>query len=195
MSTRDRVFDAARALFDAEGVEGLSMRKVAAAVGLTPMALYRHFADKDALVDALTEDGLAAWDRRLAAALVGDAEPMWMVETGLNAFIDFALDEPRRFEAAFILPARSARKFPEDFAQRRSAPVNRLLDAIEAARGKGLAADASALEVMMTVWGLGQGLISLYRAGRFSSEAGFRDFAARAIKRCLTSFATPEPTP
>jgi len=195
MTTRDRVFEAARALYDAEGMEGLSMRKVAAAVGLTPMALYRHFADKDALVDALTTDGLAVWDRRLAEALEVDAAPMAMVEAGMGAFIDFALDEPRRFEAAFVLPARSARKFPEDFAERRSPPVNRLIDRIEAARAQGLITDTGALEVMMTVWGLGQGLVSLYRAGRFSSEAGFRTFCERAIARCLASFTRPEPKP
>jgi AcrR family transcriptional regulator len=195
MTTRDRVFEAARALYDAEGIEGLSMRKVAAAVGLTPMALYRHFADKDALVDALTADGLAVWDRRLASALEIDAGPIAMVEAGLLAFVDFALEEPRRFEAAFVLPARSARKFPEDFAERRSPPVNRLLDRIEAARAQGLITDAGALEVMMTVWGLGQGLVSLYRAGRFSSEAGFRTFCERAIARCLASFTRPEPKP
>ena len=195
MPTRDRVFAAARALYDAEGMEGLSMRKVAAAVGLTPMALYRHFADKDALVDALTTDGLAVWDRRLAEALEVDAAPMAMVEAGMGAFIDFALDEPRRFEAAFVLPARSARKFPEDFAERRSPPVNRLIDRIEAARAQGLITDTGALEVMMTVWGLGQGLVSLYRAGRFSSEAGFRTFCERAIARCLASFTRPEPKP
>jgi AcrR family transcriptional regulator len=196
MTTRDRIFDAARDLYDAEGVEGLSMRKVASVVGLTPMALYRHFADKDALVDALTEDGLIAWDARLAR--IEGAGPLDLIRKGMDAFIDFSLEEPRRFEAAFVLPSRTARKFPEDFARRRSPPVNRLIDQVEAARAQGLIGEASTLDLLMTVWALAQGLVGLYRAGRFSSEAVFRDFSARAIGRCLASFATPaaaEPRP
>ncbi len=196
MTTRQRVFDAARDLFDREGIEGLSMRKIAATVGLTPMALYRHFADKDALIGALTEDGLLAWDRRLAQ-VQADA-PLDLLRGSMDAFIDFALQEPRRFEAAFILSSRAARKFPEDFAQRRSAPVNRLIDQVEAARAQGLIGEASTLDLLMTVWALAQGLVGLYRAGRFSSEAVFRDFSARAIGRCLASFAPPvatEPRP
>ena len=192
MTTRDRIFDAARSLYDAEGAEGLSMRKVASAVGLTPMALYRHFADKDALIGALTEDGLVAWDARLAR-VEGD-DPLEVVRNGMDAFIDFALEEPRRFEAAFVLPSRNARKFPEDFALRRSPPVNRLIDQIEIARARGLIGEASTLDLLMTVWALAQGLVGLYRAGRFSSEAGFRAFSARAIARCLASFATPDAT-
>ena len=41
--TRDRIFKAARALFDKEGLDGLSMRRLAEAVGITPMAIYKHF--------------------------------------------------------------------------------------------------------------------------------------------------------
>ena len=51
--TRDRILDAARNLFDAEGEAGLSMRRIATVVGITPMAIYRHYADKDALKNAL----------------------------------------------------------------------------------------------------------------------------------------------
>ena len=64
-STQTRIFIAARELFDEDGLEGLSMRKVAEKVGITPMAIYRHFPDKDALLNALMLDGLAAWEARV----------------------------------------------------------------------------------------------------------------------------------
>ena len=41
-STSERIAKAARLLLDKEGVEGVTMRRVAKAVGITPMALYRH---------------------------------------------------------------------------------------------------------------------------------------------------------
>lgn len=47
------VVDRAIAIVDAEGLEALTIRKVAEAFGVTPMALYWHFANKDALLEAV----------------------------------------------------------------------------------------------------------------------------------------------
>jgi AcrR family transcriptional regulator len=41
-STQDRIFAAARQLFDQGGVEAVSMRRIAEKVGITPMAIYKH---------------------------------------------------------------------------------------------------------------------------------------------------------
>lgn len=54
--TRRRIVDAAMGVADREGLEGLTMRKVAAAAGCKAMSLYRHIADKDDLLDALIDD-------------------------------------------------------------------------------------------------------------------------------------------
>src|SRR5829696_2352994 len=50
---RERILKAAERIYRKAGVDALSIRRVAAAVDLTPMAIYRHFRDKDALIDAL----------------------------------------------------------------------------------------------------------------------------------------------
>lgn len=52
---RQLIIDAALAIIEAEGEAGLAMRPLAAQLGVTPMALYRHFADRDALLLALVE--------------------------------------------------------------------------------------------------------------------------------------------
>lgn len=51
--TRERVLKAALALVDQSGVEALSMRSVAAELGVEAMSLYRHVASKEALVDGM----------------------------------------------------------------------------------------------------------------------------------------------
>ena len=53
--SRARVLRAAIALADAEGIEKVSMRRLAETLGVVPMALYKHVADKDDLVDCLLE--------------------------------------------------------------------------------------------------------------------------------------------
>ena len=53
--TRDRILDAAKAIIDQDGVDGLSMRKLGARLKVEAMTLYHYFASKDALLDVLVE--------------------------------------------------------------------------------------------------------------------------------------------
>src|SRR6185312_9842564 len=96
----------------------LSMRRIAGAVGITPMAIYRHYADKEALKNALMLDGMAAWETRVKAIMTR-APLEWLEQLGV-AFLEFALTEPRRYEAAFLLKASAARQFPRDIEEGRS---------------------------------------------------------------------------
>lgn len=53
--TRERIVDAAIELADANGVDGLSMRKLAAKLGFEVMSLYNHVANKDDLLDGMVD--------------------------------------------------------------------------------------------------------------------------------------------
>lgn len=53
----DAIARAALELSDREGAEGMSMRRVAQELGVTPMALYSHFRNKDELIDAVVDLG------------------------------------------------------------------------------------------------------------------------------------------
>jgi len=53
----DAIADAALALVDREGLEALSMRRIAGALGVEAMALYHHFPSKEALVEAVLQRG------------------------------------------------------------------------------------------------------------------------------------------
>jgi len=61
--SRQRVLSAAVALADAGGVDALSMRKIATALGVVPMALYKHVANKNELLDGMID------------VLVGEIDP------------------------------------------------------------------------------------------------------------------------
>lgn len=62
-TTRARILTEAARLFVASGYHGVSMREVAAAVGVTKPALYHHYADKEALFLAMLEGTLAGLAR------------------------------------------------------------------------------------------------------------------------------------
>jgi AcrR family transcriptional regulator len=66
--SRDRVLMAAVQLADDEGLAGVSMRRLAQRLGVVPMALYKHVADKDELLDGMVDvviDRFAAPDPAL----------------------------------------------------------------------------------------------------------------------------------
>ena len=68
--TRARILKTAVELADNGGLEGLSMRRLGQALGVDPMALYRHVRDKDDLLDGLR-------DVVLGEIQVVDADPDW----------------------------------------------------------------------------------------------------------------------
>lgn len=66
--TRERVLDAAEALFAERGYAGASVRAIAEAAGLRPASLYSHFEGKQALYEAVLERGLGPVFELLEAA-------------------------------------------------------------------------------------------------------------------------------
>ena len=186
--SRDRIFAAAKAVLDREGLPGLTVRKVADRAGLSPMAMYRHFADKDALLNALMDDGLAAWEK--IARSIRASDPIDWLTALSQALLEFALTEPHRFDAAFFLPASRARQYPDDFVAGRSPVVAMTLVRIDQARAEGRLGDAPALEVALALSALAQGLISMYRANRFSSEKQFRTLYRAQFRRCIEGFSS-----
>ena len=53
--SRDAIVAAAIAMADSDGLDGLSMRRLGQELGVNPMSLYHHVADKDALIDAMAD--------------------------------------------------------------------------------------------------------------------------------------------
>ena len=72
--TREQILTAALQIIDQDGVEALTMRRLGQALDRNPMAIYRHAADKDALLDGIVE--------HVAAELVAPDVP---TETGMGA--------------------------------------------------------------------------------------------------------------
>lgn len=177
---------AAKAVLDEEGVPGLTVRKVAARAGMSPMAMYRHFADKDALVNALMEDGLAAWEKIVRSIRTSD--PMEWLEEFAEAYLKFALTEPHRFDAAFFLPASAARQFPDDFVAGRSPVMALAMVRIDQAKAQGKLGSKPALEVALALAAVGQGFVSMHRANQFSNDKQFRALYRTAARHLFDSY-------
>lgn len=186
MSTAQNILAAARAAFDRDGIEGVSLRAIAEQVGITPMAVYRHYANKEALIDALVMDALAEWSARVAA--IRSREPRrWLRAVG-DAYLDFALHEPRRFEAAFLIRSTKARRYPDDFEAGQSPAGALQLAMLERLQARGELREARPIEALIAYSAMAQGLVTLHRAGRVAGDdAAFRRLYRRTLERCLAS--------
>lgn len=98
---RQALVEAGLALLEERAADALSLREVARAVGVSATAVYRHFPDKGALLDALAAEGLAklAEAQRAAARQAGGGQAGFAA-TGV-AYVRFALANPALFRMIF----------------------------------------------------------------------------------------------
>jgi AcrR family transcriptional regulator len=182
-STAKRIASAARELLDTDGVEAVTMRRVAAAVGITAMAVYRHYKDHDSLLNALADEGFAE-----LAGKLREVRPAGGVETRmrkvLDTHLDFALAKPKLFELMFLRPRQGARQFPRDFAAGKSPTANPFAELVAEGIRDGLFQEIDVWEVAFESGALIQGLVMLYFGGRVAATPPeFRKIVHRAIER------------
>ena len=101
MGTREEILKAANHAYAESGYDGLSMRAIAKQVGITPMAIYRHFKDKDDLMHHVVLHGLGLWkDSLMAVATISDP---WerILEVG-DSYVRFAEEHREHFLVTFL---------------------------------------------------------------------------------------------
>ncbi len=187
---RKRICDATRAVFMNEGADGISMRRIAADVGITPTAIYRHFTDKSALIAAIVDEGFSILENKMRRAARGRTGRDTLKRL-LDGYSDFALAYPQYYDFMFLLPRTGVRRYPDDFRRRESATFNILLDMVSETIESGEFKHDDALETSLTIWSHVHGFVSLYRCGRFGDHpVRFRSSFRRSLQRLFDGLAS-----
>ena len=100
--------DAARELFAAEGIEAVSMRKIADAVEYSPTIIYQHFADKDALLHELCA-GISQPSPHTFAEIARVADPIERIQKIGLAYGRFGIEHPNHYRLMFMTPYHGKR--------------------------------------------------------------------------------------
>ena len=184
--TAERIARAARALLDKDGAEAVTMRRVAAGVGITAMAVYRHYPDRKGLLNALADSGFRELAERLAAVRKTGTIADRLART-LDVNVMFGLKNPRLFELMFLTSREGARQYPRDFAAGKSPTANQFAELVREGIACGyFRADTDVWAVVFETGALWQGLMMLYLGGRVSmSAARFRSYCQEALGRYM----------
>lgn len=104
---RERILDAALAVFAERGYEASSIAEIADRAGVAKSVIYHHFGSKAGLYEAILEDETAALVAEIAAALPADPDAPRM-RLGLDAYLAFLERRPRVWELLFRDPPLDA---------------------------------------------------------------------------------------
>lgn len=157
VTLKERVIAGAVALIESEGLGALSMREVARRAGVSHQAPYRHFADREAIMAAVAEEGFVELARRIEAARQKDLEG-W-IAAATQAYVRCALERPAHFRLMFRPELADLERFPERSAAARAAyeQLRILARATLRARAKETEVDVRATYL----WSLSHGLATL----------------------------------
>jgi AcrR family transcriptional regulator len=184
-TTAERIVAAATKALERHGARNVTMRRVARAVGVSAMAIYRHFPSREALLHRVVDASFAQMSAHWAPGSPDSDFETRLIEV-CNHYLDFALDHPHTFDYMYGSRRDDARRYPEDFRSRRSPTANLIVDLVEEAMSTGYFRRDDSWDVTLALWAHGHGLICLYRAGRFSYSAEeFRTFYHASLRRTL----------
>jgi AcrR family transcriptional regulator len=100
---RGLILDAARKVFEVEGLDGASLRAIAAEAGYTPAALYFHFDSKEAIYAEVLQASLASLSDAVGRAVECSKEPAERLHAAAMAFFQFYAENPRDLDLGFYL--------------------------------------------------------------------------------------------
>jgi len=182
-------------LLSKQGVAGLSLRKVAQHAGVSHAAPYAHFADKQALIAAISTEGY----RRLYAALSEAAEryegdPARQLVEGAWAYLEFALDDTDHFRVTMSGIVEKEDDYPA-FVEMSQKSFSLLLRIVELCQARGILRPGSTELVAVGVWSLVHGLVSLLVEKQIPSALLDRCAPREMLLAALSQMATVELRP
>jgi len=151
-----------------EGVGGLSLRKVAKQAGVSHAAPYSHFADKQALIAAISTEGFKQLYIQIEEILRSyREEPKNLLIETAWAYVQFALNEPDRFKLMFSSVLEKEKDYP-DFVEVSQQNFQQVVEVVEICQRAEMLKTGPAELTAVSVWGAVHGLIMLVLEGQVS---------------------------
>src|SRR5438309_3897095 len=182
---RDQIRDAARDLFAREGYESVSMRRIGSKIGCSPMAIYRHYENKEELLLSICEETFSRMIQLLDETRLGPGTALERLRRCMRTIVDFHLSHPNHYKVTFmtLMP-------PGPVAERKVAIAQRAMDRLragvrESAEEKGIDVDVemSAQIIRVATHGLASALITTSRCYPWKDPERMKDELIATVTR------------
>lgn len=155
-------------LLSKEGAAGLSLRKAAQEAGVSHAAPYAHFADKQALIAAISTEGYRMLFEQLSAVRekYRDDPKRQLVEAAW-AYVQFAQTDPAHFRVTFSSAVEREKEYPA-LVEMTGKSFGEVVRIVEACQASGLLRSGPADVMAVSVWSAVHGFASLLIEGQIS---------------------------
>ncbi|MBK7976355.1 MAG: TetR/AcrR family transcriptional regulator [Deltaproteobacteria bacterium] len=175
---------AALELVRAEGSEALTLRAVARRAGVSEAAPYRHFADKDALLAAVAEQGFVSLRREMdaASARSSDVDTLTRLRRLGAAYVRFAVEHGAHFRV-MSGPVVARRKQYPSLDRAANETFSRFVQALLDAQSDGFVAEGDIEELSLAAWAFVHGLAALAIEGHLDDRIAREESVGRLMAR------------
>lgn len=177
---RGALIESALNILKAEGIEGINLRALARATGVTPAAPYSHFRDKDDLLAAIAEAGFQKLALQMAEDATGLKDTRARIEKLMASYIRFAVENKALFRLMFSSGQVDMKEHPT-----LAMTAGKSYSLISAALSRRQAPAGDTPFLTVAVWSLCHGLTSLVIDEKISLQqfgaAGIDDFIQRTV--------------
>ena len=182
---RRALLDEALATIRAEGVDGLTLREIGARLGVSRTALYRHFADKRALLAAVATEGFRTL-RRAARRGVGGGRPRRAAFESMGvAYVRFAVANPAHYRVMFggFVDPKACQP---DLAAEAAGAFQALVDALAALQRDAIVRAEDTVKMARFVWAVVHGVAMLGIDGQLREPGAVEELMRYALERLRT---------
>ena len=173
---RERLCEAAEKLFAERGPDAVTMRQLAAELGVSPMTPYRYFQDKDEILAAIRTNGFNRFAEALETARDGAQGARAKGKAVGEAYVTFALGHPHSYKLMFDLNQPHVEKYPDLVAAGKRA-YETMTGYVDDAFNEGImSGDAS--EIGMMFWAAVHGAVVLELSGMLP-KGGARELSRK----------------
>lgn len=190
---RRALIEAAVKLIEEKGPNGITLREVAAEAGVTKTAPYRHFSNKQAMIDAVVEEGFAELEAQLLAVVDDSTDPLACIKQQVISYARYAVQRPGHYQVMFLSePSTGAldASLPSAF----QGLVDMMVGTIGQAQRAGLIKNEPALEIALSLWSLVHGLSTAFTSKRLQhlNDAALDSIVAKLTDHLLYGIASAE---
>ena len=178
------LLDASVDLIGTVGLPSFTLREVARRAGVSHNAPYRHFRDKDDLLNAVAAEGFNRLTESMAKAVESGRNAMERLRLSGQGYVDFALRFPRHFVVMFESPQPIKTNIESRTAGERA--FGALTHYIEECQKEGSLPNGDSTRLALLAWSLVHGIAKLANNGRFPFSGRkdvltFTDMATRTF--------------